>query len=451
MDSTPSQPLTTVNPRGPTLALPAKQRWLRRSSWAIFTLWLLLQLAAMVFINGAGASLVDFAAYERAAQALESQRSPYGDAAATQAIWRSFHAREQALLLAPDQPARVALIAGYAQPLQQPGPYLYPPSLALFVGFFGVTGVGFGALSLLALAIFGWLWLESTRRHPAWLLLIVGSVEVTSTLHGGNVELLLLTLTLGSAWLLWQRHGLAAAPLLAVIFLIKPFYILFFSAFAALQLGARADRAQTFRTLIAAGAGSLALIGLEMLHWGAALRGQTIDYFRHAFDYQWFALPVSEQTPMSVWNRTPLQALVSAGVALNVAQWLAVIGWAVCLLVTLWLCRGRPLTFPLVFALALCLLYLGRPIGWTLLYLDLVILTVCWPALAPRHRYVLLGVTIGVLLSRWWAFGLTAQGQGMPLMTLQQPQFPWETLGLLVGGWLLLLAQPQLKRLSTAD
>jgi hypothetical protein len=423
-----------------------KQRWLRRGIWIIFALWLLLQFVLMTLIAQGGKGPVDFLAYARAAQALSQQRSPYGTGAESQTIWRLFHAREQELLHAPDQNARTALMAHNADQPQQPGPYIYPPSLALFVGFFGVTGLSFGALTVISIAVFGWLWLKITRQHPAWLCLIIGSVEVLSTLHGGNVELILLCMTLCSAWLLWHRHGLGAAPLIAVTLLIKPFYALFFIAFAALLLLAPAPRRQTLKTLLAASGGGLLLIGLEMLHWGARLRGQTLDYLGHAFDYQWLALPANQQTPMSVWNRTPLQALISAGIDRSVAQWLALLLWTFCLLLTLWRCRHRQLTLPLAFALALCLLYIGRPVGWTLIYLDLVLLGACWPLLARKHQYLFLSVTVGVVISRWWAFSLTAQGKGMPLMTLQQPQLPWETLGLLVGGWLVVLIYGTLKR-----
>jgi len=38
-----------------------------------------------------------------------------------------------------------------------------------------------------------------------------------------------------------------------------------------------------------------------------------VRYLAHTLDAQWFVLPVAAQTPMSAWNRTPLQALIALG------------------------------------------------------------------------------------------------------------------------------------------
>jgi len=47
--------------------------------------------------------------------------------------------------------------------------------------------------------------------------------------------------------------------------------------------------------------------------------------------------------------------------------WLAALG------ASAWLVRGRRLSFARAFAVASVLLYLGRPVGWTLVDLDLVV------------------------------------------------------------------------------
>jgi hypothetical protein len=416
-----------------------KHHWLRISMWTLFIGWLLLQPLLMIQVSRAGKRPVDFLSYELAAQSLTTQTTPFGDTIASAATWRLFHAREQEVLQAPDPSSRRSILDRHAREPQHPGPYIYPPSLALFIGFFGVNGLLFGIITVLAVGLFAWLWIKTNRQHPAWLLLIVGSVEVFSTLHGGNVELILLCLTLSSALLLWQHHGLLAAPLIAIILLIKPFYVLFFLVFAVFQYTAQQQKRQTVRNILTAGIASLVLIGVEFLHWGTPLRNQTLTYLSQAFDYQWFALPLNEQTPMSIWNRTPLQWFVSSGIPLTTAQWIAGLVWGICFLSAVWLCRSRLLPFPIVFALALTLFYIGRPIGWTLIYLDLVIVTSLWPILSRKMKIGLLAITAGVLISRWWAFLATLQGESMQLMTMQHPAFPWETLVLLFGSWLLLL------------
>ena len=84
-------------------------------------------------------------------------------------------------------------------------------------------------------------------------------------------------------------------------------------------------------------------------------------------------------------------------------------------------------------------MYLGRPIGWGLVYLEIVLVGAVWPRLHAWPRVALLGATVAVMLSHWWALILTAQGHGMPLVTLQSADKPWETLLVLPLGWLLLL------------
>jgi len=68
-----------------------------------------------------------------------------------------------------------------------------------------------------------------------------------------------------------------------------------------------------------------------------------------------------------------------------------------------WLVRGHRLSFAPAFALAFALLYLGRPVGWTLVYLDLVVCVAAWPTL-PRAGRALLLVAVLVLRAAAWPF-----------------------------------------------
>jgi hypothetical protein len=106
---------------------------------------------------------------------------------------------------------------------QQPGPYLYPPTLALLIAELGLTPLLFVGLSLLAILGWGWLWLRSTGLHPLSLLLIMGSLDIAASLDAGNAEPLLLVCALAGAGLLWHAHPVAAAPLIAFSVLVKPF------------------------------------------------------------------------------------------------------------------------------------------------------------------------------------------------------------------------------------
>jgi len=89
--------------------------------------------------------------------------------------------------------------------------------------------------------------------------------------------------------------------------------------------------------------------------------------------------------------------------------------------------RGCCLSFALAFALAFALLYLGRPAGWTLVYLDLVVGVAAWPSLSRVGRAALLVGVVALLASHWAALVLTGLGDGLPLLTLQPADRPWET------------------------
>ncbi|HEY0738781.1 MAG TPA: glycosyltransferase family 87 protein [Herpetosiphonaceae bacterium] len=420
--------------------MQSRHRWLSGLMWGFFGLWLLAQLPGFIAQSRQGRSPIDFLAYDLAAQAIQRDQSPYQPPEETQKIWRAFHQDEQDVIAASAQGQGAQVLREQQARPQQPGPYVYPPSLALLIMQLHIDGPVFAVLLGLAIAGFAWLWLRETKSRAVALLLLIFSLEVLTSLQGGNVELLLLFATLLGAWLLWHQRGILAAPLIALVVVIKPFYALFFVAFGLFQLRGQAIPARrSLRTLATAAGVALLLVMLEIVRWGAELRAETLFYLRHALDYQWFVLPVAQQTPMSIWNRTPMQALMSAGLSAPAAQLLSLALWAIGVGVTLWASRSQRLDFPLAFALAFVLLYWGRPVGWGLIYLEFVVALVLWPSLQPRRRWLLLLVVIALMASRWWALILTARGYGMPLMTLQSAALPWETWIVLPGSWLLLL------------
>jgi hypothetical protein len=215
---------------------------------------------------------------------------------------------------------------------------------------------------------------------------------------------------------------------------------MFFIAFGLLQLASHSASARTaLRSLTVAAVLALALIAIDVARWGGLLQAEALYYLFHAADYHWFALPPVEQTPMGAWNRTPTQALASAGLPITIAQWVGFALWLLFVVITVWRARGVPLSFPLAFALAFVLLYWGRPVLWTLIYLDLVVVVVVWPTLQRWQKAVLLCAVIALIVSHWWALALTLGGYGLPLLTLQRADFPWETWLVIPLSWLLLL------------
>jgi len=406
---------------------------------AAFLVWAVLVGAGLLAatVRG-GIEPVDYQTYHRAASALVRGASIYQTPAQSRALWRSYHRLDAAVRAG--QTLRSA--GGDVIRRTQPGPYLYLPTLALFVWQFHLTAAPWEILDLACVVAFPLLWLRWARASWWWLLLVAGSWDVWATYSGGNVEALLLVGALVVARLLWPPRplGPAAVPLAAVlvafIVLSKPFYALFFVAFGlVLLLAASEPRRVTRRTLGAvAGLAALLLAG-EVVRWGPTLRGDAVRYLAHILDAQWFVLPVTQQTPMSAWNRTPLQALIALGLPAAPAQLVAGLVWLAMLGASAWLVRGRRLSFASAFALAFALLYMGRPVGWTLVYLDLVVCVAAWPAVPRVGRAVLLIGVVTLLASHWAALVLTGLGDGLPLLTLQPADRPWETWLVLPISW----------------
>ncbi len=115
------------------------------------------------------------------------------------------------------------------------------------------------------------------------MILIVLSLDVLASLNGGNVALVLLFATLAAAKLMWDRHAPFAAPLIALVVLIRPFYALFFIVFGLLQLlSYSADVRSRLRPLVLMAAITVGLIGVEVYCWGAELRAETLRYVLQA-------------------------------------------------------------------------------------------------------------------------------------------------------------------------
>jgi hypothetical protein len=408
--------------------------------WLLFVPWLLVWVPIFLSLEAQGQSPIDFLAYRRAADALERGESPYLEPAESQRIWRTFHQLEVDVQEAAAHGLGGTRLREILARPQQPGPYLYPPTLALLVHQLQIGATAFGALLLAAIFGFGWLWIRSAGVSAAWLALIMLSWDVLASLSGGNVELLLLCGALAAARLLWDRRWLAAAPIIALVVLVKPFYMLFFLAFGALQLASDPEtRLERSRSLSFAASMALVLVALEVVRWGERLRFEALDYLVHALEHHWFVLPLDEQTPMSVWNRAPMQGLVSAGLPPATAQGLAAGLWLALTAITVWQAWGARLPFSSVFALAFVLLYLGRPVGWGLIYLELVVLVAVWPYASRWQRIGLIAAAAGLMASHWWALILTIRGEGVPLFTLQSAAWPWETWLVLPASWLLLV------------
>lgn len=410
----------------------AQLRIRQLAPWFIFSVWFLGITLLLSGLIRAGTLPVDYASYAKAATTLAEGRNPYQTPDASRQIWLTYHAQETRLLQRDPAIKNTALI---------PGPYLYPPTLASLLHDLQLNPIGFVFILLLTIYGFGALWLHCTGQSAWWLLWMVGSWDVIASFTGGNVELSLLFAILLASWFMWRQQALWAAPLLAFVVLVKPFYAFFFLTFGLLLLVQPMPKPKhAFRTLTMASIGALLLLSLEVIRWSRTLRAETLAYLRNAFAYQWFILPVDQQTPMSIWNRTPLQGLINAGVAPDLAKWVALGLWLLFLLITVWYGRGRRMAFPQAFALAFVLLYWGRPVGWGLIYLEIVVLLASWPRLGIQQRRLLFAGMLALALSHWVALALTLQGHWLRLFTLQSADFPWESWLVVPLCWVILLA-----------
>lgn len=409
-------------------------------SWSLFAVWLLVSIALVAGSAERGAVPIDFLAYQRAAEAIANGQSPYATAGESREIFRSFHRLELELQAAQALGEGEGFLREFAARPQQPGPYVYPPTLALLINQFNLDGVAFTAVILASVLGFVLIWFRATGAHAGWLLLVIGSRDLFATLQGGNVELVLLFATLAAARLLWDHRLIWATPLIAFVVLIKPFYALFFVAFLLLRaMQPRGSERESPRALMEATGILLMLLAAELYRWEPNLRAEALAFYLNAGDAMWTALPLAEQSPLSAWNRTPFQGLINLGLTSLPAQVAALGLWGLFLGVSLWLARRTALTFPLAFGLALTLLYWGRPAGYGFNYLELVVAIVVWPSLVRWQRLAVLVLMAGIMGSRWWAFVETLRGKNLSLLTMQTAAWPWETWLVLPFFWLLLL------------
>lgn len=419
---------------------------LNRTSWvatlagSLFGAWLIVQVPGFLVAPYSGIRSIDFHSYRLAADAWLRGENLYSTPEQARGYWLSAHRNETALGRLTTLEQRQSYLRAQAESPQTPGPYLYPPTLALAIAQSGIDAPAFAGLVLLSVLAFGWLWLHVSNASAVWLLWVVFSWDALISVQGANVEIILLFLTLLACWSLWKQRPLLAAPPVAAILLVKPFYAAFFAAFAALLLACQPAASGPRRRAWSAAAGLIvALVAAEMLRWGDELRRAALSYLQGGPANLWYALPPDEQTPFAIWNRNLAQAWASLGIPPDIALGLALAAWAGLLAVTIARARASAPTFSQMWALALVLFYLTRPVGWTLVYLEIAVLVAIWPWVSTRFKAFAFAGGCGLAVSHWLALLSTARGYDMRLLTLQSATFPWETWIVLPACWWMLL------------
>lgn len=394
------------------------RQWL---PWTIFTLMLSLSTLGLIgAILATGIVPVDASTYFQALEEMNNGRNPYGTPVDSQTIWQTIHTETTAIANGEME------INVDISPLA--GPFIYPPTLLQLLSLLRITPAIFILLLALSMAGFSWLWLRMTGQHPWWLMFVVFSWDVFASFSGGNIEILLLAMTLLGAYWLGNGRSLLASPFIAFVVLIKPFYALFFAALGLLMLFNTKESWQAIlRELAISAVASVALIAIAIWLWPAWLRPFAFDYLRDGLAHTWYVLPVAEQTPMSIWNRSFMQGLASLGVSALLAQILSLVAWLVVVGITIYQSQHKMLSLPLLIALSFVLLYWFRPVGWTLIFLDVVVLTAVWPQTKPKERKWLLGGAIGLAISHWLGLLLIPVMGWVRLFTVQSAEFPWET------------------------
>jgi len=249
-------------------------------SWSLFAVWLLAPIALVVGLAERGVVPIDFLDYQRSAEAIAKGQSPYATVGESHEIFRSFNRFESELQAAQALGEGRAFLREAAARPQQPGPYIYPPTLALWINQFNLDGVVFTGVIMASVLGFVLIWFRATSAHAGWLLLVIGSRDLLATIQGGNVELVLLFATLAAARLLWGHRVIWATPLIAFVMLIKPFYALFFVAFLLLRaVQPHGAERENPRALMAAGGILLLLLAAEVYRWEPDLRAEALAPF----------------------------------------------------------------------------------------------------------------------------------------------------------------------------
>lgn len=394
--------------------------------------WVAVAIGLKVTTIDAGKLPVDYRTYSVAADLMRTSGSPYPGIDAAQDAWRSMHDSLMAAFR-PDEAAtdEVEVVSG---------PYLYPPSLALVIGQGEIAAVPYLVLLTFATVgiCVGWLWL-SGQPSILWLLGMAGSADLSALFLLGNVEILLMTLSLVACLLIWRRRHLWASPLIAIVILVKPQFTLLFLAFGCIWLfNNSAARAKVIDAIFMI-ALVILLVVLEVSRWPVTALLDFLNYARNPSSLQYFALTPEQQWPIDTWNRSPLQVLLTMGLPFQAAQVIVAFIYVVILGLSVVLLRHERASFAVLFSVSYIVFLVGRPITWTMPWLAIFTLTSVWPVVTASGRKLLTVSAILIGASHWVAFALFASGIWPGLLTLQFPAFPWETLIVLPAAWIVIV------------
>ena len=400
---------------------------------AIFTAWwIILALGLKAITLDVYELPVDYRTYASAVELLRKTGSPYVGPDTVQETWRSMH---QSALAAfgPEVETR-----DNAEVVS--GPYLYPPSLALALHQSDISAAQYLAMltvGTIALCV-GWLRF-SADQSLLWLIAMASSIDLIAIFLGGNIEILLIALSLFACRLIWRHNTLWAAPLITAVICVKPQFVLLFLAFGCLLAFTGTSVRPVLRKGVVAASIVPFLIVLEAQRWPEPALA---DFFIYAADpsaMQYFALSPEAQWPMSIWNRAPLQVFLNLGLTFQMAQALSICVYLFLLATSVILLRGRNVSFSVAFSLAYILLLVGRPITWSMPMLAIFALTAVWPLLPRSRRFALATVALIIGATHWVAFALFIAAISPGLLTMQLPNFPWETLVVLPGAWVVVV------------
>jgi len=396
--------------------------------WGLYLVWFGLIAGGLLVLIGSGEMPVDLEAYNFAAGEIAEGRTPYTEPALIHEKFRQI----SRFLIEGVTPAEGEAVRN---------PYIYPPTLATIMAATGNHAEAFVLALYAAMIGFALLWLRAAGpATPLWLLLCVFSWDLAANLSGGNAEILVLFLALLGCRALWLGWAVPAGLAMALAVLVKPFYLLFFAAFALVPLRQSQAPGRTIRLVAAAAVTALIVIGLEIWRWPHWLRLDALDYLRHAHESTFLVMALADQVPMSGWNRAPVQVLWTLGLPLFAAQAAALALWAGVVGLSAALVPRRSSGFALAFALAYASFLFARPTTWALPYFDVVVLLAVWPWLARGwERRLALAAAVVLSISHWAALGVTLAGIAPALLSLQTAAYPLETLIVLPGALALVL------------
>lgn len=400
-------------------------------AFVVFCLWwMALALLLKAITVDVGELPVDYRTYAIAAERIELTGSPYVGAPEVQAIWNNMHESAEVIFRPEAVPdGEVSVISG---------PYLYPPSLALIIAQSGMDAIGF--IVMLTVATVGLCigWFRTSRDASLlWLLPMAGSIDLIAIFLGGNVEIILITLSLTGCRLMWSGQAIWAIPVVAPVLLVKPHFALLFLAFGVMWSLHERNVATRLMTGGVAVLGVLLIFYLEFQRWPADAQVDFLAYVSDPASRQYFSLPTDQQWPMRVWNRAPLQLLMNAGLGYQVSQTLVLGIYIILLVVSVNVLRGRQISFAIMFSIAYVLFMIGRPITWSMPFLAVFVLMAVWPQLSSAEKRILAISAFLVGISHWLAFSLFVSGVWPGLLTLQAPDLPWETILVMFGSWLV--------------